>query len=60
MELLLEHGADPAAEAGEPFGGTPLEWCERGSTHADQAVFDGHRESDYVRTAAAIQRRISS
>jgi ankyrin repeat protein len=60
VELLLEHGADPGAEAGEPFGGTPLEWCERGATHADHTVFSGERQSDYVRTAAAIQQRIRS
>jgi ankyrin repeat protein len=38
VELLLAHGADPRAEAGEPFGGTPLEWAERGSHQADPRV----------------------
>ncbi|HEY6891710.1 MAG TPA: ankyrin repeat domain-containing protein, partial [Solirubrobacter sp.] len=34
VELLLAHGADPNATAGDPPG-TPLDWAARGSRHAD-------------------------
>lgn len=34
VDLLLEAGADPHADAGPPFGGTALDWALRGSRYA--------------------------
>jgi Ankyrin repeats (3 copies) len=47
VRVLLAHGADPRAAAGEPFGGTPLEWAERGSREADHSVLGVDSEPDY-------------
>jgi ankyrin repeat protein len=49
VSLLLERGADPGIEAGEPFGGTPLDWAAYGSRHADP---DPH--ADYVGTVERL------
>lgn len=34
VSLLLERGADPGIEAGEPYGGTALDWARHGSEDA--------------------------
>jgi hypothetical protein len=46
-ELLVERGADSHAEAGEPFGGTPREWAERGARQADHNQLGVAERPDY-------------
>ena len=54
VRVLLEHGADPNAEAGPPFGGTPLDWAARGSRYADQSVLGDASTGDHVATVEVL------
>ena len=56
VELLLARGADPNAEAGEPFGGLPLDWAIRGSSEADHRVLGRSAEGvDYREVIARLR-----
>jgi ankyrin repeat protein len=54
VALLLDHGADVNAEAGKPFGGTPLDWAERGSRDAEQDVLGDPSAADYPATVERL------
>jgi len=56
-ELLLDRGADPNAEAGDPFGGRPLDWVARGSRYAEPGVLGDVGSADHRRVAEALLAR---
>src|ERR671930_97021 len=58
VELLLAAGADPNAEAGAPFGGLPLDWALRGSSHADHAVLG--RSGEGIDYAEVVRRLLGA
>ena len=54
VRVLLDHGADPNAEAGPPFGGAPLDWAARGSRDADQTVLASSSTGDHAATVELL------
>jgi ankyrin repeat protein len=51
VSLLLERGADPGIEAGEPYGGKPLGWARYGSENAGAP-----EGADYETTIRLLER----
>jgi ankyrin repeat protein len=52
VSFLLERGADPTIEAGEPYGGKPLGWARAGSEQPDAPP-----DADYEAVRRLLERR---